>query len=144
MDPAKTSQPQNTNPTVSNEELKMPEEQFGEEESVPERSGLLVPILIAVLVLLLGVLGALFFWGDALLNMLNTAEDEAAVPPVFETSTTTNDTANTPQQETPTTTEEALAAIEAELSATDYSEFEAELQAIDDELASESTTTTAQ
>jgi predicted PurR-regulated permease PerM len=60
-------------PTFTKEELKMPDERFGEkiDQETPSVAGIVLSILIVILVL---ILGGLYMWGTEIQKALNTPE----------------------------------------------------------------------
>jgi hypothetical protein len=89
--------------------------------------GAIVGIIIVVLVL---IIGTLYFWGKEL-------EEASQLPPVDET-VTGEDILNRPDASTEALKEQSdaddVASIDADLSATDFSNLDAELNNIDAEL----------
>lgn len=130
MEPNQTN-PTNTPPIVPQDELKMPEEQFGAPEAEHGSSRTTLFALIAILIVLLGILGTLLVWGDTIVDavMGTPSADERGMvqEPVNNLQ---------PEPAAPTTAEE-LSEIEAEIESTDFEEFDAELDAIDAEFEAE-------
>lgn len=124
-------------PVVPENELKMPEEQFGARTAPAEPSRLLIPLLVTLLVILLGVLGAFVLFGDQILGyFMPTAAPETA------TSTDMTAEAAVPKNEpTPAATStQSLDDIDASLSASDSQSFDSAINSIDTELSGTSTT----
>ncbi|MEX0918090.1 MAG: hypothetical protein WDZ93_02950 [Candidatus Paceibacterota bacterium] len=133
---------QNQAPDISDAELKMPEEQFGESEPVKEGRGMLVPLLILLILALAGILGALVLWGEELMGIIlgeQTPEQEEAM----ESTATTSDemTADTTGAET-AATQPDFNAIEAELEGDGFTTFENDMGAIDSEIENDTQSTT--
>jgi hypothetical protein len=125
-------------PAVPESELKMPEEQFGARTAPAEPSRLLIPLLVTLLVLLLGVLGAFVLFGDQILGyLMPTSSTETPAPAETPAATTTPEA--TPVAETSTTTP-SLDEIDAALTASDAQSFDSAINSIDTELSGTSTT----
>lgn len=121
-------------PSVPETEMKMPEEQVIAPQPEARGRRAFIPLLVGVLVLLLGILGALLVWGDEIIDTfmpVDTAEDVSLTPATSTDPAVTDTDASE--------TEADLSAIEAELEGEDFSEFEAEMSALDAELAATST-----
>ena len=129
MDTTPPRPDENQAPIVLDADLKMPEEQFGAPQEEQGGPSVLISILVGILILLLLVLGALFFFGAELFETLgfNRASQDADTVSEINTATTTE------------TTE--IDTIEAELDATDLDAIDAELEQIDAEIESSGTTT---
>lgn len=126
---------ENTNePVISPDELKMPEQTFGEEPGTgPSMLGPILAVLIVILILLLG---GLYLWGTTLDIGAPAYEPEPAERPTpAENNEPESTTAEADVQalETVSTSDE-IDAIEADLESTDLDELDAELNDIDAEL----------
>lgn len=122
-------------PPVTDDEMKMPEEDFGAPEAEGGRSKALLFTLIGILAVLLMILGAMLLWGDAIMRMMGSTDGNAPMSP----EGTMNDLQPEPAASTEPTVEEDLAEIEEDLESTDFEEFDAELDAIEAEFESEAT-----
>lgn len=133
-----TNQPNEQQPQqpIAEDEMKMPEEQFGARSDAPQSSSPLVPILVALLIVLLVALGALVVWGDEIMGVLMPAEPAPAEEAATSTDASATDDASSDTAGT-------YGDIEAELEATDLSELDAELEAIEAELESDATATSS-
>lgn len=128
----------NNEPTISEQEVKMPEEQFGTtaEEANGEKPSHLGAVLGALIVILVLLLGGLYLWGTT----LNKYEP---IPTVTPTERPTPEQNNEPEStkaeaevktmQTVSTSDE-ISAIEADIDSTNLDELDAELNAIDAEL----------
>ena len=128
MDTTPSPKNETNAPDISDAELKMPEEQFGGAPEESHGSGMLIPLLVGTLVVLLAVLGALFFFGEELLEALNLSQLSPETDTAGETIATSTDTTE-------------IDTIEAELEATDLTAIDTALEEIDAEIEASGTTT---
>lgn len=129
----------NETPSVPPEELKMPEEQFGPVESQSRASGALIPLMVGILILLLGVLAALIFWGEEIMGILQPAPETVPDPiPAAEMQTMDDEEAANAvaDENTSTSTDEIVADAETELEGASVEES-ATLQATSTEVEGE-------
>lgn len=120
-------------PVISDEELKMPDQAFGTNNA--NGPSLLGPILAVLIVVLILLLGGLYLWGTT----LNIGEpeyvpvDERPTPEENNEPESTTAEADVQALETMSTSDE-IEAIEADLESTDLDALEEELNQIDAEL----------
>lgn len=120
-------------PNFKGEEMKMPQNAAVTEVTKPQ-SATNGPILVILAVLLLVVLGAMYYW----FTLLNTAPVE--IPEISRPTAEENNEpeSTTAEAQTDTfevvSTSDELTAIEADLESTNMDSLDAELQAIDTEL----------
>jgi uncharacterized protein HemX len=135
MDPKETNEHEVKAPDLSGEELKMPENSPVARETVEEKApmhGLLIALLVVLLVTLLG---GMYFWFTQL-----TAGIDNPVPAVERPTAEENNEPESTTAEAAVETQAALStsdeieAIEADIEATDLDSLDAELNAIDAEL----------
>lgn len=109
-------------PLIPEDQIKLPEEQFGNAPAPEPVSGRAFnPLLIILLILLLALLGVVVVWGQDLLDL--------AFP---------ENITSLPTETTPVVTEESeIATMEAELDSIDMSAMEKEMNAIEAEINAE-------
>jgi flagellar basal body-associated protein FliL len=123
-------------PTVSDSEMKMPEEHFGTTANADKNTthlGIILGILIVLLVL---ILGGLYLWGTTLQNVSEVqVAPDVERPSAEENNEPESTTADAQVQalETVSTSNE-IDAIEADIESTNLDELDAELEAIDAEM----------
>lgn len=124
----------NTTPEFSEDEMKMPESPIAEHgaEKTSWSSGLL-PILLSLLFVIVLIGAAYLLWGEKIISdLMNTSEPTQgeAPMPVEQTDSPSEAATTTPPQ----TNENELSTLADKLEETDFSEFDAELNAIEEEL----------
>ena len=125
-------------PDFSNEEMKMPENAVVQTNTQSESSSVVNgPLLITLAVLLILILGGMYYW-------FATLNAPAPVAPVVERPTAAQNSepeSTTAEAQTETTqavsTSDELSAIEADLEATNLESMDAEMEAIDAEMEAE-------
>lgn len=144
--PQQNRQPENEQqaPQVPEEELKMPTEPFrsGTDDTGGPFSNALIPILVGVLVLVLGMFGALILWGDQIIDTFfpsgePTVEEETSADDGEATTTDTTETSSSPQNTT--ANDDSLSAIESDLESTSFNSFNEDMEEIDTTLEATST-----
>jgi|GEM_PF-1266746 len=128
-------------PDISGEEMKMPEQtdtKNSETHSTAPLNGIIIVILILLLIF---ILGGLYYWFSQLMLQNNPATETLDTTSAVERPTTeANNEPESDTAEAAVETQQALspsdelAAIEADLEATDFEAFDADLNAIDAEL----------
>ena len=122
-------------PNFEGEEMKMPENTDAQPETKPESSIVNAPLLITLTVLLILILGGMYYWFSTLTTT------PAEITPAVERPTAAQN--NEPESTTAeaqtevlqtTSTSDEISAIEADLEATDLDSLDAELGAIDAEM----------
>lgn len=129
---------QNTTPQTPNfdgEKMKMPENSGMKVEQHEVKSVTTGPILVILAILLVGILGGLYYWFGTLEStpVPITTPIERPTPEENNEPESTTAEARTENMETVSTSDE-IAAIEADLEATDIETLDAELEAIEAEL----------
>lgn len=114
-------------PEIPESEMKLPEEQFGQQNQTISSSHHFNPLLIILLVILLVVLGVVVIWGEQLVKLI-------FMEPTIEQTPINEDA-------TETVTESDISRLENELDEVDSLDFESELDAIDAELDADLSTT---
>lgn len=128
-------QPQNnpTEPIISDDELKLPEEAMQATHAGNEHSALPV-ILGVIIVLLVLILGGLYLWGTTL-GPAPLPTDDSLRPTAEENNEPESNTADAQVQALETvSTSNTLEAIEADVEATNLDAIDSELGTIDAEL----------
>lgn len=119
-----TPQPAPQAPEISESEMKMPEDQFGDKQvSEPAPGNAVNPLFIVALILLLTILAVVVIWGEELVGMF--------IPD------TTVELAPLPEAEKPETAETELNEMENQLNEIDLSTMEAELDMMEAEMNAE-------
>lgn len=131
------SQPEENNnlpPEIDENEMKMPEQNFGPAPEEPH-SSTLGAILVALIVILLLILGGLYLWGSILQNDPGPELPDPVRPTAEENNEpeSTNAEADVSNYEAVSTSDE-IDAIEADLESTDMEALDAEMMAIEAEL----------
>lgn len=136
MDPKETNDNPIQAPDLSGEEMKMPENSTSTTPPTKEDSNAVSGLVIAVLaILLIAILGGMYVWFSQLTN-----EVAAPAPAVERPTAEENNEPESTTAEAAVATQGALstsdeiAAIEADIEATDLDGLDAELTAIDAEL----------
>lgn len=130
MDNNNNPTPANQVPLIPESEMKLPEEQFKEGNPAPVAKKSLGTIILLVLVaLLLGVMAAVIFWGEEILNLVLPPEPVEVTTPMEE-----------PAPEA--TEEQSIDDMESEIENMDFTEMENELNEIEAEIEAEATATT--
>jgi uncharacterized protein HemX len=120
-------------PTISDSEMKMPEEHFGVTAGKSKDTthlGIILGILIVLLVL---ILGGLYLWGTTLQNIPEIQEVQRPADEENNEPESTTAEAQVQALETVSTSNE-IDAIEADIESTNLDELDAELEAIDAEM----------
>ena len=125
-------------PNIPESEMKMPEEQFGQNAPVAESKHVFNPLLFGLLIILLVILALVVIWGEQLVELVWPTEIDNSTPTPIEEPAPQNDSAAN-----------ELQSIEAELNEVDFTDIENDLDAIEAEIEAEasagaSTTTTPQ
>lgn len=120
------------------EEMKMPEEQFGEENAKPNTPYLGIVLGILILILL-AVLGGLYMWSKVLLQDSKHQPIPSISDEVQQTVPESTEPVNDAQQVDeevlpPLSTSDEIGALEADLDNTNLDEIDAELESIEAEL----------
>lgn len=126
--------PNNQVPSIPESEMKLPEEQYQETNPTPAPKKSIGTILLVLLVvILLGIMTAVIFWGEELVNLILPPEAVETPIPGAEMLPPENQEAN-------------IETMEAELEDMDFTEMETELNDIEAEIeaeaSGEATTTT--
>lgn len=130
----------NNNPQTPNfdgEKMKMPENSSVTLKQPVEKNVATLPVLVVLAVLLVGILGGLYYW----FSTLESSNTPVIAPTPIERPTeeennepeSTTAEARTETMQTVSTSDE-ITAIEADLEATDIETLDAELEAIEAEL----------
>ena len=128
------SEQDNQKKVENEEEIKMPEEQFGNYEP-EEHHSILGPVLGILIVLLILILGGLYLWGSVLKTQPVEIPDPATRPTAEENNEPETNNADAQVQALETVSNsDTLDAIEADIESTNLDELDAELNAIDAEL----------
>jgi len=123
-------------PVVSDEEMKMPEENFGNTGAPPENTSHLGVILGILIVILILILGGLYLWGST----IQKGHDVEVAPTADRPTAEENNEPESANAEADVETMQALStsneieAIEADIESTNLDQLDAELDAIDAEL----------
>ena len=120
-------------PIISDEEMKMPEEDIGMSE--PQKSSHLSAILGVLIIVLVLILVGLYLWGTTFNTPAEVPEAAAERPTIEQNNEpeSTNAEADVETAQAVSTSDE-IEAIEADIESTDIEELDAELNAIDAEL----------
>jgi len=136
MDPKETNETHMQAPDLSGEEMKMPENSAAVSAMATEKSAPVGGLVIALLaILLIVILAGMYYWFSQL-----TAEVAAPAPVVERPTAEENNEPESTTAEAAVETQAALstsdeiAAIEADIAATDLDGLDAELTVIDAEL----------
>lgn len=136
MDPEQTTTPQA--PDLSQEEMKMPENSVASHAIVEPSQTPVNGIIIAILALLLvSILAGMYYWFSQLTNQPRTTTLPTPVerPTAEENNEPESTTAEAAvETQAALSTSDEIAAIEADIEATDLDSLDAELNAIDAEL----------
>ena len=123
-------------PDFSNEEMKMPETAVARKQDVKEPSVVNGPLLAILALLLVLILGGMYYW----FNLMNEPTPQATPSrPTAEQNNEPESTTAEAQAQTmqAVSSSDELSAIEADLEATDLESMDAEMQAIEAEFESE-------
>lgn len=125
---------QTTEPIISDEELKMPEEQFGTVSNKSDNATHLGFILATLIVVLVLLLGGLYVWSTTL-QPVDTVEEAPTRPTAEENNEpeSTNAEADVETAQALSTSDE-LSAIEADLESTNIADLDSDMTAIESEL----------
>lgn len=125
-------------PDFSNEEMKMPETAMAKMQAQKETSVINGPLLAILAVLLVLILGGMYYW---FMTLNETTVPAETIRPSAEENNEPESTTAEAQAETmqAVSTSDEISAIEADLEATDLDSLDAEMQAIDAELDAETT-----
>lgn len=125
----------NNEPIISDDELKMPEEEFGNigpDTGAHSHLGFVLATLIVVLILLLG---GLYVWSTTLRAPEVTIDEEATRPTAEENNEPESTNAEADMETTGAlSTSDELSAIEADLESTNTSDLDSDLTTIESEL----------
>jgi uncharacterized protein HemX len=130
-------------PDFSNEEMKMPENAVVQTQSRSESNSVVNgPLLVTLAILLVLILGGMYYWFATLSTPAPVAEP--AQRPTPEQNNEPESTTAEAQTETmqAVSTSDEISAIEADLESTNLESMDAEMEAIDAEMEAEATTTT--
>ena len=119
---------------MDNVELKMPEDNFIETEPETNKTSVMSLVLFGIILLLIGILGTLLWWGSTLLTpeLDQTNNTEALRPTPEENNEPESTTAEARVQALQTvSSSDEISAIEADLMSTTVGDIESELRAID-------------
>ena len=122
-------------PNFESEEMKMPENNDMAEEMKEESNLITGPLLFTFAIVLVVILGGLFFWFSSI-NETETTEPTPTQRPTAEENNEPESTTAEAQADTMlvTSPSDEIDAIEADVLATDLEELDAELEAIEAEL----------
>lgn len=125
----------NNEPAISEEEMKMPEEEYAGSVTPTEETSYLGMILGVLIVILVLLLGGLYLWGTTLQDQLVPTESVMDRPTAEENNEPESNTADAQVEALNTvSTSDELSAIEADLESTNIEELDAEANAIDAEV----------
>ena len=126
---------QNKEPVIGDEEMKMPDEQFGTYEPEKKRS-MLGPILGVLIVILVLILGGLYLWGTTLKDEPAPIVQPDIVTPTVEEDNvpTTSDVDGQVEALETVSASDEIDAIEADIESTNLDALDSELSDIDAEL----------
>lgn len=123
----------NNEPVIAEDELKMPDQPFG--QGAPQNTPVLGPVLAVLIVVLVLLLGGLYLWGTTLQIDEPTYTPAATRPTAEENNEPESNNAEADVQTLDTmSTSDELDAIEADLDSTNLDTLDADLNAIDAEL----------
>lgn len=122
-------------PDFAGEEMKMPENTNTQEMHVEDTSVVNAPLLITLTIVLLVLLGGMYYWFGTLENEEISVQPTIERPTVEENNEPESTTAEAQTETIQTTsTSDEISAIEADVEATNLDSLDAELNAIDAEL----------
>lgn len=127
METNNSNKENNQVPSISESELKLPDEQFGEQSPVPAPKSHFNPLLFGLLIALLVIMSLVVIWGEQLINLVLPPENTEPAT-ITETEEVPPETAGTQQD---------LSDIESELNEMDFSTIDNELDAIGTQLETE-------
>lgn len=123
-------------PTFTNEEMKMPDERFGEHvvQTPPSLAGIVLSVLIVLLIM---ILGGLYMWGTEIQKTFRAPE--VSIPTARPTSTQNKEPESTNAKATVETlqamsTSNEISAMQADLESTLIDTNQTDLNAIDEVL----------
>lgn len=120
-----------------NVEMKMPEDAFLETDATTKTIPILPFVLVGVILLLVGILGGILWWGSEILNSKESANvtPTAQRPTAEENNEPESNNAEADVQIIRTfSSSDSVGAIEADVSATDIENLDQGIQDIDTEL----------
>jgi len=124
-------------PQIPDTELKMPEEYEDRATQEGSPSAVVPIILITLIVILIGILVGLFFWGQSLKNQTQQEVPMATRPTAEENNEPESNNAEADVQTLQTlSTSDELNAIENDIESTNLDSLDAELSDIEAELGS--------
>ena len=123
-------------PNFEGEEMKMPENSSASDQ-VEEKTGNIInaPLLFTLTILLLLILGGMYYWYSSLDTSVETPAPAVERPTPEENNEPESTTAEAQTEAIITTsTSDEISAIEADIESTDLESLDAELNAIDAEI----------
>jgi hypothetical protein len=125
-------------PNYEGEKMKMPENSVIKNEMTEESTVVSSPILITLTVLLVIILGGMYYWFNTINSEVPVITPDIERPTAAENNEPESTTAEAQVETMQTTsTSDEIEAIEADLEATNLDSLDSELQAIDAEFEAE-------